>query len=371
MFSLLGFFMVLAAIPSSLMAQNNVTCFTPGPTGLNAAHCYRALRNIVYDSNGRLDSLSSTAFTWHKTCVVSQDRTMAWARLQYSHKSAVRAPTGHLFLEPTVQCVLMNWSVMIYPQNQKMARSHGDGHCEYLRPTGEWEEFESMRTEPRHRCIPPRCKMSTRLTSPCANANSAPINPTTVYCEFTYHVQPSFLKKPNQDNQRCSFSSLHIWEFHCPKRSAGNLPGYSGQLHSEYYGLFHVTTPSSWRLRCHRHAAPCLCREGSPLFSLIIFHSSTLYSSHSEVQSSLKRILKQCGSHVGPCSPIMCMSANTTSDLYKLFILAIKNLPQWRDRRQQWRCSSLHSRVEQLLKSCRNHLHLPASISCLEATMSP
>ncbi|POW08985.1 hypothetical protein PSTT_07155, partial [Puccinia striiformis] len=71
MFSMLGFIIVLAAFPISLFAQqaDNVTCFGTQYTGLDVNHCRRALRNIVYDSNGRLDSYSSTVFTWHKTCV--------------------------------------------------------------------------------------------------------------------------------------------------------------------------------------------------------------------------------------------------------------------------------------------------------------
>ncbi|OAW00078.1 hypothetical protein PTTG_25160 [Puccinia triticina 1-1 BBBD Race 1] len=73
MFSMLGFIMVLAALPSTLIAQQtqNVTCFKSQYTGLNVNHCQRALRNIVYDSNGLLDSRSSTVFTWHKTCVIN------------------------------------------------------------------------------------------------------------------------------------------------------------------------------------------------------------------------------------------------------------------------------------------------------------
>ncbi|PLW05652.1 hypothetical protein PCANC_01268 [Puccinia coronata f. sp. avenae] len=68
-FSLLT--VVLAALPSSLMAQNTVSCFNSQYTGLNANHCRRALRNIVYDTNGRLDNRSSNVFTWHKTCVIN------------------------------------------------------------------------------------------------------------------------------------------------------------------------------------------------------------------------------------------------------------------------------------------------------------
>ncbi|EFP74083.1 uncharacterized protein PGTG_00039 [Puccinia graminis f. sp. tritici CRL 75-36-700-3] len=73
MFSLFGILMVLAAFPSTLTAQQSgkVTCFKSQYIGLDVNHCRRALRNIVYDTNGHLDSRSSTVFTWHQTCVIN------------------------------------------------------------------------------------------------------------------------------------------------------------------------------------------------------------------------------------------------------------------------------------------------------------
>ncbi|KNE87821.1 hypothetical protein PSTG_18788, partial [Puccinia striiformis f. sp. tritici PST-78] len=70
---MLGLMIVLASFPISLVAQqtDNVTCFRTQYTGLDVNRCRRTLRNIVYDSNGRLNSHSSIVFRRHKTCVIN------------------------------------------------------------------------------------------------------------------------------------------------------------------------------------------------------------------------------------------------------------------------------------------------------------
>lgn len=69
----LRIFAALALIPTCLVAQNlsDFTCYNNRFTGLNAHHCNRALRDIVYDSTGRLDDRSREVFVWHKTCVIN------------------------------------------------------------------------------------------------------------------------------------------------------------------------------------------------------------------------------------------------------------------------------------------------------------
>lgn len=73
MYSTLTLSIALAIFPNLMLAQNtaNWTCFNSAPHGFDPSHCSRALRNIVYDSNGCLDSLSKAVFVWHETCVIN------------------------------------------------------------------------------------------------------------------------------------------------------------------------------------------------------------------------------------------------------------------------------------------------------------
>lgn len=87
----------LALIPACLIAQNlsNLTCYNNRFTALSPNHCIKALRDIVYDSTGRLDDRSRGVFVWHKTCVINVQKTQ-WLQ------------PNRQWIESTVQAIAQN-----------------------------------------------------------------------------------------------------------------------------------------------------------------------------------------------------------------------------------------------------------------------
>ncbi|KAI7965987.1 hypothetical protein MJO29_001735 [Puccinia striiformis f. sp. tritici] len=132
MLSMLGFIIVLAASPLSLFAQqtDNVTCFKTQYTGLDVNHCRRALQNIVYDSNGRLDSHSSTVFAWHKTCVINVQKvqqnqpTRQWLEATVLAIARTCRPSGGIRKYPdgTQAQVYRSTATNVYDVNQPVCR---------------------------------------------------------------------------------------------------------------------------------------------------------------------------------------------------------------------------------------------------------
>ncbi|KAI9620424.1 hypothetical protein H4Q26_013636 [Puccinia striiformis f. sp. tritici PST-130] len=117
-------------VPISLFAQqaDNVTCFGTQYTGLDVNHCRRALRNIVYDSNGRLDSYSSTVFTCTKLASSMSKRSKRTNRLdngsklQFSHCSNLPPIGIRKYPDGTQAQVYRSTATNVYDVNQPVCR---------------------------------------------------------------------------------------------------------------------------------------------------------------------------------------------------------------------------------------------------------
>lgn len=149
-FSVIHVLVGLALIPACLVAQypSGLTCYNKRFIGLNADHCNRALRTIVYDSTGRLDDRSRGVFVWYKTCVINvqkpqwsqPNRQWIESRAQAIAQTCRSSGGTRTYPEGVTLRIYRSTSTNVYSVNQPMCKPR---RCNY-QPDDCWTALKQL-----------------------------------------------------------------------------------------------------------------------------------------------------------------------------------------------------------------------------------